>query len=344
MQFFKQCVGIDIAKDTFSVCLASMSVNQELIYQKQDTFSNDTNGYGKFDRWVSKHKIGNLPVWYVIEATGVYYENLAYHLSLSTSNISVLVPSRVKHFAKSLEIKTKTDLIDAKILAQLGLERKLDPWRIVSPKIRQLKQLSREYRINKADLNRLKNRLHAKQHSYGPDPGVLRRLKSKIRLLEHHCVSIECELKEIVAIDQALDKKIDQLISIPGLSFMTVVCIVAETNGFASIRNAKQLASFAGLDVVHYQSGKKLGKPKISKKGNRFIRHALYMPALAATLHNHSMKVFYERIIVNKPSKKIGVTAVARKMLILAYVLWKNDEYFKTNVESQKHLPLAIPS
>ncbi|SEM47695.1 transposase, partial [Olivibacter domesticus] len=67
---------------------------------------------------------------------------------------------------------------------------------------------------------------------------------------------------------------------------------------------------------------------KISKKGNSFIRKALYMPALAASRYNKDLKVFYERIIDRKPAKKIGITAVARKLLILIYILWKNDQEY----------------
>ncbi|SEM54874.1 hypothetical protein SAMN05661044_05473, partial [Olivibacter domesticus] len=61
---------------------------------------------------------------------------------------------------------------------------------------------------------------------------------------------------------------------------------------------------------------------------NSFIRKALYMPALAASRYNKDLKVFYERIIDRKPAKKIGITAVARKLLILIYILWKNDQEY----------------
>ena len=330
MELLKQCIGIDIAKDSFVATYAVIDDAQTVQFKSNKSFINNISGFKNLLAWV-KVLAGDLdiPLWYVMEATGVYYENLAYYLVEHTPNINVLIPSRAKYFSKSLEIKTKTDKVDSKVLAQLGLERKLDRWKVGSPKVKKMKELSREYRWNKADLTRSKNRLHAKIHSYEPNPKVIRRLKQKIRLLEAHCVNIEYELQELVAEDPVLEKKVDMLLSIPGLGFITIVIIISETNGFASIRNAKQLVSYAGLDVVHNQSGKKIGKTKISKKGNSYIRKALYMPALTAKIHNSEMKKFYERIIKKKPAKKIGVTAVARKMLILCYVLWKNDQYFK---------------
>jgi transposase len=88
------------------------------------------------------------------------------------------------------------------------------------------------------------------------------------------------------------------------------------------------------LDVRQNQSGKKEGKSKISKQGNNFIRHALYMPALSSSLHNADLKVFYNRVNMNKPSKKVGVTAVARKLLVLMYTLWKNDSEYVVNFKA----------
>lgn len=330
MELLKQCVGIDISKDTFAASYAVMDANQAVHFKANNLFENDISGFKKLTKWVNENIQEGTVLWYVLEATGVYYENLAYYLVERTTHINVLIPSRAKYFAKSLKVKTKTDKMDAKILVQLGLERKLDPWRIVSPKIKEMKELCREYRWNKADLTRFKNRLHAKMHSYKPNARVIGRLKQKIRMLETHCLTIEYELQELVSIDPILEQKVEKLTSIPGLGFMTVVCIISETNGFAAIRNTKQLASYAGLDVVHAESGTKVGKTKISKKGNNYIRRALYMPAMAARRHNADLKKFYERIIKNKPAKKIGITAIARKMLILTYVLWKNDEFFKT--------------
>ncbi len=126
-------------------------------------------------------------------------------------------------------------------------------------------------------------------------------------MLEKHCLLIEKEIQKIVAHDAVLKAKLANLISIPGIAMMTAICSVSETNGFTLIRNAKQLASYAGLDVVHNQSGIKQGKPKRSKIGNKFIRHALYMPSLSAINYNPYMKAFFERITKGRPVKKIGM-------------------------------------
>lgn len=197
-----------------------------------------------------------------------------------------------------------------------------------SKMMREIKFLSREYREAKAKMVVVKNQLHARNHSYGCPESVEKRLKKQISLLETQLLEIEAELRTAAMSDTKLYDKIGRINTIPGVSFMTTISILAETNAFALVRNAKQLVSYAGLDIEHKQSGLKAGKTKISKKGNSFIRNALYMPALCAARHNPEMKLFYQRLIERKPAKKIGITAVARKLLILTYILWKNDMEF----------------
>lgn len=129
--------------------------------------------------------------------------------------------------------------------------------------------------------------------------------------------------------DPYLADKIEKITSIPGIRFLSAIAIIAETNGFILIQNAKQLVSYAGLDVVHNSSGLKTGKSRISKRGNKYIRLALYMPALSASKYINQLKQFYDRVNEKNSCKKIGLIGVARKLLVLVYTLWKNDEYFR---------------
>lgn len=112
--------------------------------------------------------------------------------------------------------------------------------------------------------------------------------------------------------------------------------MIAETNGFASITSSKQLASYSGLDVVMNQSGQYYGRTKISKKGNRHIRSALYLPAMSAVRYNIRLKQFYENVMQKHKCGKVGIVAVARKMLILIYTLWKNETIYDPMLNVQK--------
>lgn len=331
MKVLKQSIGIDVSKDELVCCLGALDLNNDELYSKSRSFENTPCGFSEMRKWVDRKGYSCNENWYVMEATGVYYENLAYWLLERVQNVSVILPNKVNHYAKTLEVKTKTDSVDARTLSKMGLERKMKKWSVPSKMMREVRFLTRELRETKAKLVVAKNQLHAKNHSHACSKSTLRRLKKQIRLLENQVIEIEAELRVLVMQDTRLSDKIEKLESIPGVSFMTIICILGETNAFALFTSSKQLVSYAGLDIRHKQSGMKVGKSKITKQGNSFIRAALYMPALCSSVHNPNMKAFYARINKNKPSKKIGITAVARKLLVLMYTLWKNDTEYIAN-------------
>lgn len=334
MKTVKQCIGIDVSKDSLECCIGITDSEQHQTFGRSKKFSNTDEGFKELLKWTETEN--ELESVFVMEATGVYYENLAYWLHHHNRKLCVLLPNKVKYFAKSLNLKTKTDSTDAKLLSQLGLERRLNFWNMPSKVMREIKFLCREYRESKAKLVQVKNQLHARNHSYGCPKSTERRLKKQISLLEAQLLEVEAELRVQAMGDTKLYDRITSLSTVPGVSFITVICILAETNAFALVENAKQLVSYAGLDIQHNQSGMKEGKTRISKKGNSFIRNALYMPALSASRHNPAMKEFYNQLNERKPAKKIGITAVARKLLILMYILWKNDTEFDPLYEQQK--------
>jgi transposase len=128
---------------------------------------------------------------------------------------------------------------------------------------------------------------------------------------------------------------------------LAATIIVAETNGFETFENIKQLTSYAGLDIRIQESGKWKGKTKISKQGNSHIRKALYMPAISKITHDKTTKLFYERLVEAKKAKMQAVIAVEIKLLGLMFSLWGkkemyNPDYKKTfgNEEIKVFFPL----
>lgn len=333
MKIIRQSLGIDVSMKKVDCCISFQNVNREITIVSEMEFDNNPNGFVELINWIRKNALEGISLSIVMEATGVYYENLAFYLhEHSNYDLSIILPAKVKYYFKSLNYKTKTDKIDALMLAQYGIERNLSLWQPPSYKLKEIKALCREYRDSKKLINQLKNQLHAKNHSYKPMPSSIQRLNRRIELIEFQCLEIESELRKLVFESEFLSTKIEKICTIPGVGFITAISIIAESNGFILIRNAKQLTSYAGLDVQHNNSGTKTGKSRISKKGNAYIRQALYMPALSAARVNKNLADFYARINDKKSCKKIGIIGVSRKLLILIYTLYKNDEYFKLSV------------
>ena len=170
-----------------------------------------------------------------------------------------------------------------------------------------------------------KTRTHAYQHSYQPDSRTLARLAAQQQLLVQQLDALDKDLAELLVTEPELARKLAHLTSIPGIGLTTAIVVVAETSGFTLVENECQLASYAGLDVVHRQSGLAARSTRISKRGNVRLRTAFYLPALSSLRHNPQQMAFYTRLRACHPSGKLGVIAVMRKLLVLCYSLWKND-------------------
>ena len=124
-QTTRQCVGIDIAKKSFTACVCKLSPQSGPCFSQVASFENSTRGYNQLLKWSRKQTTPALPVSFVMEATGIYYEPLAYHLHKLKQPVSGVLPNKVRHFGKSLNVKSKTDRTDARAIAQLGAERQL---------------------------------------------------------------------------------------------------------------------------------------------------------------------------------------------------------------------------
>ena len=161
------------------------------------------------------------------------------------------------------------------------------------------------------------------------EKSIVKHYNKLIDEIDKQLVSNQKAIREKIKQVPELSERIDRITTINGIGFMTVVTVVAETNGFALITNRKQLTRYAGLDVPAHQSGPVDPKRHISKQGNVHIRTALYFPAIVSTQCNPQMKDFYRRLCArNTQSKMIGITAAMRKLLLLIYSLWKSGEEY----------------
>ncbi|MBV6479655.1 MAG: hypothetical protein HGGPFJEG_02442 [Ignavibacteria bacterium] len=174
MKLIKKVIGVDISKDSFTVRFGSLDQELNQSISKAFKFTNNPKGFNQLLKTISKvHYFDSedlsskdIPIWFLMEATGVYYENLAYFLVKNKFFLSVVLAKKVKNFSKTLDNKSKTDDIDAAIQTQYGLEKKLKPWIIPTGNFKELKELTREYRSSKESIVTIKNQLHAKSYSY----------------------------------------------------------------------------------------------------------------------------------------------------------------------------------
>ncbi len=337
----KQIVGIDVGKDNFYACYKIQTADNKVTIKGTKSFDNTNSGMNLFYSWCNKrNKTSDKQPIYVMEATGVYYENLAYFLHSKNQIVSVQLAQKVKYFAKSCNLKTKTDKVDSKMIAEFGIEKNLtgtDLWTPPSKDFKMIRDLAREHTSLKQAQSSAKLQLHALNHSHEVNKKVVTMKKQQISFYEEQVQIVEKEMRKLVKSDKKLHSKIKKIETINGVGFITVIKILTEVNGFLLFTSIRQLVSYAGLDVIENESGGFKGKTKISKKGNARIRSALYMPAMSAMQYNKTLKTFYERVNEGRTVKMQGLVAVMRKLLILIYTLWKKEEeYVENYMETKK--------
>ena len=330
MKELKSCVGIDISKDSFEVCIKQLKEERSVIKASR-SFQNDYQGFEKLLSWTLS-KVSN-PI-FVMETTGVYHEELTHFLFSNEQKVAVVLANKMNHFAKSLNMKTKTDKADAQMIAQYGLERQLEWWKPMMQQMKNLRDLCRERLSLKKDLVRCKCQVHALNHAHNTLEVVLQLKEQQIEFLDKSIHVIENEIIRLTEEDKEFSQRVKNVETIKGVRLLTIITVLCETNGFSQFNNIRQVVSYAGLDIAERQSGLFKGKTRISKKGNARIRECLYMPALSATSYNEPIKALYQRVIERNPTiKRKGVVAGMRKLLILIFVLWKKNEAY--NAEYQ---------
>ena len=207
-----QCVGIDISKSSFSACICTRQQSGEELLSDVHDFKNQKTGFNQLVKWSRKITNSEAEVVFVMEATGVYYESLAHHLHKLKQSVCVLLPNKVNHFAKSLNIKTKTDKVDARLIARMGAERKLSLWAPPHRVYKKLKDLTRGYKEFMSERTIFKNRLQALQSGHKPLPILVKSHKSIIKKLDGQIERFKTEIKSIIDSESWLAEKVDRII------------------------------------------------------------------------------------------------------------------------------------
>ncbi|WP_036152083.1 IS110 family RNA-guided transposase [Maribacter forsetii] len=340
----KQSLGIDVSKLNLSLSLGSLNENLVKEFESHPDVSNDIMGYKVLLKWLKASVDLDVELLVVMEATGVYHQGIAHFLYEQGYSVCVMQSGRVKRYAQSLDQRSKTDALDSRMLSMLGLERNIRLWHPPSEELQELKGLSRERSSLLNDRTMETNRQGAIASSVHNNARALKRHKIRLKLLNTQIAAVEEDMQLLISKNEVLKRKLDYLTSIPGISFISAATVIGETLGFESIVNAKQLASYAGYDVVLRESGNFKGKTRISKKGNSHIRAVLHMPSMTCVRCNPTLKQFYNRLKPNKAKPLVALVAVQRKLLILMYTLWKNEENYDAGYEikkQQKHEALA---
>jgi transposase len=334
--------GLDISKKEIYACLGGIRQDGAYVIKATRKFENTPSGIKQFLIWVAKwlSKLdpdSKLSFQIVMEPTGVYHEALlgkAYEAGLP---VCVVLAQRVKYYLLSVGQISKTDAIDAKGICRMACEVKQKLWKPCSRNIMKIRSVLRHRKSLLDSQVRYKNQLHAREQSNWSGPSEEESLGRMIKMIDKEIDLIEKEIKKLYKQDEVLKNRLQKIIdSVHGLGLITALTAVAETNGFAQIRSRKQLARYAGYDIIQNQSGQREGRTKISKRGNSRIRAVMHMASLSVVKKEGPLQSLFLRIRRKNPKAKMkGYVAVQRKLLLLIYTLYKNDAAYDPNYHKE---------
>lgn len=307
-------VGVDIAKEKFDCALKK---NDRFI---EDQFKNTAAGYKQFLVWLKKHTVN---AFVCMESTGPYSVNLAEFLLAHQIIVSVENPMRIKNHSKSLLLRNKNDIVDARLICSYAETFIPRQYVAISKDQKTVKEANQLIDTLSEQKLQLENQLDSIRTTE-----IRKELEKSIKSIDKRIDAVEKKLKLNVKNNAEYSVTKDRLLTVKGIGEKTAHRIIGYLPDISQFKNAKQLAAFAGLSPSQNQSGKFFGKTKISKCGDAKLRKALYMPALVAKNSNPHFKNFCERLAKNGLKPKQIICAVMRKLLHVIFGMLKHKQDF----------------
>lgn len=320
-KLYNTFIGIDIAKKKFDVAICIE--NNKF---KHKVFANNTQGFNDFYQWLMKFDGKML---FVMEATNIYYEDLADFLHSKDLSVAVINPKTMPNFSKCLNLRNKTDKVDAKALAEFARIQS-DRIRLYEPKTKIERELLRKNRQLKHINNMIvkeKIRIQTMKDEY-----CIAVSKNVIAFLEEQEKLLEKEIKSTINSDETMKKNNELLRSIPAVGEKTAWSLLAHLGNGERFKNSKDAASFFGLTPMRRQSGSSLNAVVgISKIGHSDVRAVLYPPAMNFTcgqFKNREYEPFVKRLLSQGKPPKVVIVALMRKIVTIAFALLKSQTKF----------------
>jgi|SRR5579872_507697 len=325
----KAILGIDVSKKKLDLCLipdesmvshkhGQRSMSQPKSYRR--TVANTMKGVTMIAKWlVSK---GVVTAHVTIEPTSVYHE-LAVETLLSCGHwVSVVNARQVRQYAAAMGIDTKTDTIDALVLAEFCRARRPAASKPLSEAERQLRDLTRRRTVLVREEQKELLRLQTTRSK-----SCIASIKRVVKTISKERGKIEAEIEQIIEEHEELRTVGKNYRSIKGVGAVTSATVMAELPDLASFASVQQAVSFVGLAPRRKQSGSSINRyGGITKRGNSRVREALFMSAIVGMKYDPVLHAFAQRLRLANKKKKVVIVAVMRKMMHLLYGIAKSGQ------------------
>lgn len=300
------CVGIDVAKHSLDVCLAS----EDRCFTVQ------------YDAAGLRQLVDQLPAagscLIVMEATGGYQNRVVAALTAAGHKVAVVNPRQVRDFARGLGILAKTDRLDARVIARFGQHTHPRPIEIGSEKQAELRELVTRRRqlveLRTAERNRLETTT---------TKIVRQNVRHLVEQLDKQVRGLEDAIGKLLQSEPELASKARLLETVPGVGPVTVTSLLVDLPELGRL-DRQQVAALVGVAPFNRDSGKFHGRRAIWG-GRAALRSVLYMAALTARRSNPLIRAFAQRLEAAGKPFKVVLTACMRKLLVILNSMVKNN-------------------
>jgi transposase len=260
----------------------------------------------------------------VLEAIGPFAQPVVARLVTAGFEVGLINPRRIKAFREAEGKRAKTDRLDARLIARFAVQMS-EPLRPVPTEDQQaLKALATRRRqlvemtaMEKTRLKQTADALLCESH------------RAAIAALSAERARIEAALDARLAADAVARRKRTILVSLPGFGPAVSSTMITDLPELGAL-DRRAIASLAGLAPHPSQSGTSIGRNQIGG-GRPCVRTALYMAGLVASRCDPRFKREYAAMRAEGKPAKVAIIAVARKLLVLANSLVKNDSLYDPN-------------
>lgn len=309
-------LGLDMSARVF---VAALMLTEKGALVRE--FTNDQRGFRALQRWLRQHFTGKVRAG--IEATNVYGHALAAWLQACGHEVYLLNPERVAHYCKALGQRNKTDPADAGSIARfVANHNDFTPWRPRAAAHAALQSLTRTRAQLVAVREQVTNQLRT-----ASEPGRAL-LQQAVTDLKARVADAERAIRQLLREHPELGEQVRRLRTIKGVGEVTAAVFIAELPPIDQASDPRTLAAFAGLIPRQWRSGTLVLPARLSRKGNDYLREALYMPALVARRYNPVLHAYAQRLKARGKRSGAILGAVAHKLLrIMVGVLRHNADF-----------------
>jgi len=317
-------VGIDVSSASLDVCVRNGQSQQSFI------INNEVKGIRKFFRQYTGQQLV-----IAMENTGRYNWFLYEVLAELPHQVFVVAPL---HLKKSMGlVRGKNDKIDAVRIA-LFIEKnqsELKAWKPAAPAIQKLKILltERNARI------KTKRQLLKQQHDYskmkklGLDKPLLKLNEQLMAQIDKQIIQLESQITKTIEANEQLNRQATLMQSIPGVGKVLAWMMLAKTEGFTLIDDARKMACYSGVVPFEHQSGTSIkGRHRVSTYADKSIKSILHLAAMSAIRLNNDLKQYYQRKVAEGKNKMSVLNAVRNKIIHRIFAVIKSEEMYKNHL------------